>query len=200
MALSGTDSTYNQFVIMADHLVNIKVMDPRELSPMGPGTINEWAFIQILNKVANMMLEHPDPLLKIKYGLMWMKADLKFHTDIYKVSIIPLDEFKVNVLRPTNPYAKEIFQAYNPNGIHTSNILEMMYHANSYKEVIHHLVNQLRLPFDDALEFVRLTLFHPHQLITPSSPGMGYSLENGITLSMLFLYRLIDFKTFLLND
>ncbi len=200
MAISGTDNIYNDFIIMADHLVGIKILDPNEISPMGPGTINEWAFIKILNKVADTFVEYEKPRDKIKYGMMWMSADLKFHTDIYEANLVPLDEFKVLILAPINPYAKEIFEVYNPNGIHTSNLLEMLYTASNYNEVINRLVNQLKLPLDDAIEYVRLTLFHPHQMVTPSSESLGYSLENGITLSMLFLYRLIDFKTFLQHD
>lgn len=190
------DNAYNTFLKYSKNIAEYN-FEEETLTGFGFKLQKEWAMFRLITIAMEYHSEHEDTRDRFYKSIQWLSMDIEIQTDIHLASILPLDMFILQLLFPSNPYAREIINVYNPNDIHNHNLMEAFAKSSSYEEVIRIFYIQTNMDIDDFIEYIRYTLFSEHFIHCPVDDALGYSLENGICITVMFLQRLINFKTFL---
>ena len=186
--------TYQEFLRYSRNLLDYD-FEKESISGFGPETNKEWAMYRLILLLMQNMGEYDANIQKFNKAIEWLGMDLGISTDIAWAKTVTIDDFLVQLLYPDNLYAREISHEYNPNGIHTNQLLEIFKTTNDHHTAINLYYTVTGIDFDDMIEYLRFTLIGPHSLITPTDSELGYSLENGIIMTILILKRIITPKT-----
>lgn len=192
---------YNILRAYSKNLAEFDPEDPEEVSKFGPEYKKEYAVHLVLMYLFDFFnSSNPDKRQSLSEALNWLNTEIPIRTNIHEVQIMTLDIFKVQILYPDNFYAREIGSGYINNNVEFRTLLERVGEASTYEEVIRLYVNYYKMPLTDAVDYVRLILFQKHFLVTPTDDlsNTEYSLDTGLVLTLLLLYGIITYKTFII--